>query len=123
MVAYALRYAEHEIPHGSFRRRMAMYQPSPARARVPRPSQATRIAGDPRRRLLRAKERVSLAHATLRVSAVEDRLRLVQEVAHRWYLGATKRRAARAPAGEVGQGPPAQCGHSGLTDGQDHRRG
>jgi len=36
MVAYALRYGEQEIPHGSVRRRMALYQHSPAQARVSR---------------------------------------------------------------------------------------
>jgi hypothetical protein len=30
MVAYALRYGEHEIAHGSVRRRMVLYQPSSA---------------------------------------------------------------------------------------------
>src|SRR5215217_7693223 len=39
--------------------------------------------------------------------AVEDRLRLVQEVAHRRYVGAPERGVARTPAGQVGQEPRA----------------
>ena len=99
MVAYALRYGEHELPHGSVRRRMVLYQPSSARARVSTSPQATWLAADPRRRFLRAKERLSLATIAEGLPALEDRLRLVQEVAHRRYLGAPERRAlARAPA-------------------------
>src|SRR5918995_1918901 len=33
MMAYALRYGEYEIPHRSVRPRMALYRPSPTRAR------------------------------------------------------------------------------------------
>src|SRR5919112_1188361 len=99
---------------------MALYQPSSARARMSRSPQAPRLAADPRCPLLRPKERLSLAHATPRVPAVEDRLRLVQEMALRRYVGATERGAARTPpAGQVGQESPPQRRHSGLPDGQD----
>jgi putative transposase len=54
---------------------------------------------------------------------VEDRLRLVQEMAHRRDVGAPERCAARMPAGELRQEPPAQRGHSGLPNDQDHRGG
>src|ERR671921_441185 len=105
MVAYALRYGEYEIPHGSVERRMALYQPSPARARVPRSPQAARLAADPGCRLLRAKERLSLAVAAEGFPAVEDRFRLVQEVAHRRDVEAPERPTARAPATPARQGP------------------
>src|SRR5215204_3450815 len=51
---------------------------------------------------------------------MEDRLRLVQEVAHRWYLGALERRSARALAGAPWQGSRSQRRYCGLPDDQDH---
>jgi Transposase DDE domain len=55
---------------------------------------------------------------------MEDRLRLVQAVAHRRDVGAPERRAARAPAGTTtGQKPQAQRRHSGLPVRQDHGSG
>src|SRR5215208_228687 len=54
---------------------------------------------------------------------MEDRLRLVQEVAHRWYLGALERRAARALAGAPWQGSRSQRRYCGLPDDQDHGGG
>src|SRR5215212_4889369 len=83
MVAYALRYGEHQISHGSVRRRMALHLPASSRARRARTPQAAQLAGHPRCRLLRAKERLSLAVAAEGVSALEDRLRLVQQMALR----------------------------------------
>jgi putative transposase len=91
MVAYALHHGKQEIPHRSVRRRMEVHPPTSARARQRRTSQAPRSKGDPRRRLLRPEKWLPLAAFAPRVSAVEDRLRLVQEVAHRWYLRATER--------------------------------
>ena len=119
MFAYALRYAEHEIPHGSVRRRMALYRPASSRAHGTRTPQAPRLEGDPRRRLLRAKERLPVAAFAPRVPALEDRLRLVQEVAHRWDLGTPERRAARASTVPSWQGPTPQRGHRGFSVGQD----
>ena len=123
MIAYALRYGEYEIPHRFVRPRMALYQPSPTRARLSRSPQATRLAADPRCRLLRPKKRLSLAHATPRVPALEDRLRLVQTLAHRRYLRAPERRVARPLAYTARKGPQAQRGNSGLSVGQDHGSG
>ena len=54
---------------------------------------------------------------------MEERLRLVQAVAHRRDVGAPERRAARAPAGTTGQKPQAQRRHSGLPVRQDHGSG
>src|SRR5215212_10103153 len=94
IVAYPLRHGEQEIPHGSVRRRMALHPPASSRTHGTRTPQASRPEGYPRRRLLRAKERLPLAVAAKGLSTVEDGLRLVQEVAHRRHLGATERRAA-----------------------------
>src|SRR5918995_141364 len=98
MMAYALRHGERQIPHGSVRRRMEVRPPASSRTRAARTPQAARLEGDPRRRLLRAKERLPLAVAAEGLPALEDRLRLVQEVANRRYLGTSERPAARASA-------------------------
>jgi putative transposase len=52
---------------------------------------------------------------------MEERLPLVQEVAHRRDLRAAQRGAARALAGATGQRPTAQRGHSRFSVGQDKR--
>jgi hypothetical protein len=91
MFAYALLYAEQEIPYGCVRRGMELHPPASSRTDRTRSSQASRLAADPRRRLLRAKERLSLAVAAEGLPALEDGLRLVQEVAHRRYLAAAER--------------------------------
>src|SRR5919112_2460319 len=85
MFAYALRYGEQEIPYGFVRRGMVLHPPSSSRTHQRRAPQASRLAADPRRRLLRPEERLSLAMAAEGLPALEDRLRLVQEVAHRRY--------------------------------------
>src|SRR5918994_3976626 len=102
---------------------MALHPPSSSRTHQRRAPQTTRLAADPRRRLLRAQERLPLAVAAEGLPALEDRLRLVQEVAYRRYLGTSERPAARASAEAARQGPRAQRGHSGLTGAQDHWRG
>src|SRR5215211_1846190 len=55
--------------------------------------------------------------------ALEDRLRLVQEVAHRRDVGASERRVARTPAGAAWQGPEPQRRDRGLPVRQDERSG
>jgi hypothetical protein len=87
MMTYAPCYGEQEIPHGSVRRRMALHPPASSRAHGTRAPQAPWPEGDPERRLLRPKERMPLAVVAEGFPAVEDRLRLVQEVAHRWDVG------------------------------------
>src|ERR687890_306351 len=49
MMAYALRHGEHQIPHGSVERRMALRPPASSRTRAARTPQAARLEGDPRR--------------------------------------------------------------------------
>ena len=60
MVTYAPRYGEQEIPHGSVRRPMALHLPASSRAHGTRTPQVSRLASDPRHRLLSAKERLPL---------------------------------------------------------------
>src|SRR5215211_8536896 len=71
VVAYAPCHGEQEIPHGPLRRPMALHRSASSGAHWARTPQATRLAADPRRRLLRAKERLPLAHATEGVPTVE----------------------------------------------------
>jgi hypothetical protein len=92
-VAYAPRYGEQEIPHGSVRRRMAFHRPPSSRAHGARTPQALRLTSDPRcHHLLRAQDmRVPLALAAEGFPTLEDSLGLVQVVAYRWDMGASKR--------------------------------
>src|SRR5918993_1618074 len=114
MVAYAARHGEQKIPHGFVRQRVALHRSIPSRAGRTGTPQAPRLTGDPRRRLLRAQERLPLAAFAPRLPALEDRLRLVQEVAHRRDVGAPERWAARALAVAGREGPAPQRRHRRL---------
>jgi hypothetical protein len=104
--------------------RSRLRSPASSRTHQGRAPQASRLAADPRRRLLLcAKERLPLAHVAEGLPALEDRLRLVPEAAHRRYLGAPERRTALTLARTAWKGPQVQRGHSGLPFGQDHRSG
>ena len=116
MVTYAPSYGKREISYGSVRRRMALHPPAPSRSRGTRTPQAPRPEGDPRRRLLRAKERLSLAVVAEGLPSLEDRLRLVQEMAHRWDVEAPERRTARALACTAWQRDPNHS--AGIVDSQ-----
>src|SRR3712207_5050860 len=116
MVAYALRHGEQEIPHRSVRRRMALHQLASSRAHRTRTPQASQLAGYPRRRFLRPEERLPLAVAAEGLPALENSLRLVQEVAYRWDVGAFERRAAQATKGAVGQEPATQRRDRGFSE-------
>ena len=74
-------------------------------------------------RLLRAQEWLPLVAAAPRLPALEDRLRVVQEMAHRRNVGASEHRAARALAGTTGEKPAAQRRNSRFTISQDERGG
>jgi transposase len=63
IVAYAPHHGEQEIPYKSVRGRMALHRPTSARSHRTRTPQTSRLTGDPRRRLLRLEERLSLAVA------------------------------------------------------------
>src|SRR5215216_2704876 len=96
MVAYAAPHGEQKISHGSVRRRMALHHSASSRARRVGTPQASRFTGDPRRRLLlRAQERLPLAATAEGLPALEERLRLVQEVAHRRDVEASEHRRLR----------------------------
>src|SRR5829696_5605732 len=102
---------------------MALHQFASSRARRVGTPQASRLTGDPRRRLLRAQERLPLATAAEGLSALEDRLRLVQEMAHRRDVGASEHRTARAPAFAAWQEPEPQRRDRRLPIRKNDRRG
>src|SRR4028119_540157 len=95
MTYYASSH-EKEISDRSGRRRMGVYRASSQVSQQARTTEDTRFAPCPQRRLLCPEERLRLAHVALRVSALESRLLLVQEMAHRRHLGETKRSVTRA---------------------------
>jgi hypothetical protein len=80
MVTYAPRHAEQKVPHGSVRPRMELHRSAPSRAHGAGTSQDTRSACGPGRHLLCPKERLPLAAPAEGLPALEERLRLVQEV-------------------------------------------
>jgi hypothetical protein len=86
MFAYALRYGEQEIPHGFVRRGMALHPPSSSRTRQRRAPQASWLAADPRRRLLRPKERLSLAVVA---QGLRTPWKTVYDWFRRWRINAT----------------------------------
>jgi hypothetical protein len=77
-MAYAS--AHENISYRSFRRAVQPHRATPTCRQPAGTPQDPRSARDPKRRLLRPEERLSLAVATPRVSALEDRLPLVSEL-------------------------------------------
>src|SRR5918995_1288227 len=89
---------EKEIPNRSVRRRMEVHQALHCYVcQQTRTTTDVLLATRPRRCHLRLEERLPLAALALRVPALENRLLLVQEMAHRWHLRAVKCGVARAP--------------------------
>jgi len=86
LVTYAVRHGEQEIPHGSVRPRMALHPPASARAHRTRTPQAARLAGDPRRRLLRTQKRLPLAVVAEGVPSLE---KSVYDWFRRWRIDGT----------------------------------
>src|SRR5215211_4817830 len=102
---------------------MALHWPASARAHRAGTPQAPRLTSDPKRRLLRPKERLPLAAIAEGLSALEERLRLVQEkMAHRRDLRAPQRRAARTSAVAAWQEPEPHRRDRGLPVCEDDRR-
>src|SRR5918998_3072811 len=62
-----------------------------------------------------------IANPDRRVSALEGRLLLVQEMAHRGHLRAAKRSIARTPAKTLGEKRTTQRRDSGLPVRKDYR--
>jgi hypothetical protein len=75
------------------------------------------------RRLLCAKERLPLAVAAEGLPFLKERLRLLQEVAHRRDMEALEHRTARGLACAAWQGFEPQRGYRCLPVGQDHGSG
>jgi hypothetical protein len=106
MVTYAPPH-ETKLPDRSIRRRMGPPLPLHTCSKEAGASADTRPTRDSERRLLLAQERVSLAASAPRLPAVENRLPLVQEMAHRRNLQAAQRGATRALANAIGKKLPA----------------
>src|SRR5687768_8274849 len=68
---------------------MALHRCASSRTHRAGTAQASRLKGDPRRRLLRPQERLPVAAVAPRLSALEDRLLLVLR---RWRIDATWQR-------------------------------
>ena len=106
MVAYACAMESRRYPtdlSDDEWRCISPHLPEPHGARSP---QASWLEGDPRRRLLRTQERLPLAVVAEGLPAVEDRLRLVQEVAHRRDVGAPERPSCASSCGvRLGRDP------------------
>src|SRR5918998_1100908 len=112
---------EKEIPDRSIRRRMEVHRALHYVSQQTRTAKDTLLASCARRRLLHTEKRLCLATLALRVSALEKRLLLVQEMAYRGHLRAVKRSAARVPASTLGEKRPTQRGDSGLAVHEDDR--
>ena len=119
---YSSRY-EKALPDGSIRRRMEIHRaPSPCPQRVwtpkdPRPSR------DPKRRLLPPKERLPVAPAPPRLSSMAHRLLVLQEMAHRWYLGEDQPSSPRTVAGALEARSRAKRLSGRYPVGKDYRGG
>src|SRR5687767_14247139 len=96
---------EEESCDRSHRRRMELPRASCPSAQGARTAEDSHDPRDPKRHLLRSKERLSLEATSPRLPALGNRLLVVQKMAHRRNLRATQRRSARGLAGPLGQGP------------------
>src|SRR5215211_1093057 len=106
---------EHEksISDRPLRCRMEMPRILPSRSQSQRASSDLCSARDPRRHLLRAKERLCLATLATRLPALEDGLPLLPLLALGRDVGKDARRLAPEDASPPQEKPSAQCRHSG----------
>jgi transposase len=111
---------EKEIPHGSFRRRMELLRTPPSRPQRFRTPQVSGSSRDPKRHLLPPEERLPVALASPRLPQVAHRLPLLQNLAHRWYLGEGQPGHPRTTQDTPEARPPSQRGRSGLSVGEDY---
>src|SRR3712207_5909069 len=95
----------------------------PSRSESQRASSRLYPARDPRRHLLRRKERLRLATLAARLPSVENRLPLLSVLAFGRDVGEDALGPAQAHAGTPREGPSAQRGHRGFPVDQDHGRG
>src|SRR3712207_1812077 len=114
---------EKTLPDGSFRRRMELLRAPHARPRRTWTAENPQPSRDPQRRLLPAKERLPVAPTAPRLPQVAHRLLVLQEMAHRWYLGEDQPGPARTPASALEARSPAQRGRGGFPIGKEHRGG
>src|SRR5215210_9207295 len=114
---------EKEIPDGSIRRRMELHRTPHARPQRTRTAENPHSSRDFERHLLPPKERLPVAPTAARLSSMAHRLPLLQEMAHRWYLGEDQPSSPRTPAGALEARSRAQRGCGGFPVGQEYRGG
>src|SRR5215211_8915933 len=88
---------EKEIPDGPFRRRMELHRAPLARPRGTRTAENPQPSRDPKRRLLPPQKRLPVAPTAARLPQVAHRLLVLQEMAHRRYLGEDQPSSPRTP--------------------------
>src|SRR5919107_3197621 len=93
-MTYAPKHGK-ELFDRSLGRRVGMHRAPRSASQQARTTEDPRHPQDPRRDLLRAKERLPLAAIAKGFPTVADRLLVVWEVAHRRHLRATQRSASR----------------------------
>ncbi len=97
--------------------RIEPYLPVPKAPGRPRVHPLSPSARDPKRYLLHRPQRMCLASVAARLPTLEDRPSLLQDLAHRRYLGAAKHSAMPAFTGTTGEKPAPQRWDGRLTVG------
>src|ERR671916_3169299 len=101
---------------------MAAARTAPAGAQTARASEVAQPAPDRERRLLRAQERLPVAHAPARIPALENGVPLLQGLEARRHLGADEPGDAPTAEGEAaGPTSRAERGHRRRAVCEDHR--
>jgi hypothetical protein len=96
-----IRYSsmhEKALPDQPLQRRMGLFKASSSRPKSHRPTEDPQSTGNTQCDLLRPEEWLPLMPSATRLPAVEDRLSLLQSLAHRRRLGADESRDPRTPA-------------------------
>src|SRR3712207_9357464 len=94
---------------------MELHRASHAHSQGTWTTEDTRSSRDPKRNLLRPKERLPMAPASPRLPSVAHRLPLFfQDLADRRHLGEDQPDYPRTATGSLGQRSAAQGGRSGL---------
>src|ERR671920_475591 len=114
---------EKALPDGPLRRRMELHRTSLARTHGAWTTQDPQPTRDPKRHLLPPKERLPVAPTASRLPQVAHRLPLLQEMAHRWYLGERQPGSPRTPQGALEARSPAQRGRGGFPVCKEYRSG
>src|SRR5215207_325247 len=122
VIHYSSMY-EKSLPNGPFRRRMEIHRASHARPQRAWTTEDPQTSRDPQRHLLPPEERLPVAVASPRLPQMAHRLPLLQNLAHRRYLGEDQPGHPRTLAGPFEEGSPAPRGRGGFPVGKEHRGG